>query len=88
MMSERSKPTKYWFPAKTYGWGWGPPITWQGWVVLAIYVVLVVVGAVVVNPDRHPTACIVGLTVLSAAMLVVCYLTGEPLRWRWGERKP
>ena len=26
---------KYWFPAKRYGWGWGPPNNWQGWVVLA-----------------------------------------------------
>ncbi len=25
----------YWFPAKTYGWGWGLPVTWQGWVVTA-----------------------------------------------------
>ena len=20
-----------WFRAKRYGWGWGLPITWQGW---------------------------------------------------------
>ncbi len=25
---------RYWFPAETYGWGWGLPITWEGWVVL------------------------------------------------------
>lgn len=25
---------KIWFPAKRYGWGWGLPVTWQGWVVL------------------------------------------------------
>ena len=23
-------PPRYWFPAKRYGWGWGPPSTWQG----------------------------------------------------------
>jgi hypothetical protein len=26
---------EYWFPAKRYGWGWGIPVTWQGWVVFA-----------------------------------------------------
>ena len=23
-----------WFPAKKFGWGWGLPKVWQGWVVL------------------------------------------------------
>jgi len=27
----------YWFPAKRYGWGWGIPVTWQGWAVMAIF---------------------------------------------------
>jgi hypothetical protein len=27
--------SRYWFPAKRYGWGWGLPVTWQGWAVLA-----------------------------------------------------
>ena len=30
-----NEPEKYWFPAKRYGWGWGLPSTWQGWIVLA-----------------------------------------------------
>jgi hypothetical protein len=29
---------KYWFPAKRYGWGWGLPSCWQGWVVLCTFV--------------------------------------------------
>ncbi len=31
---------KYWFPAKRYGWGWGIPNTWQGWLVLAVFAAL------------------------------------------------
>lgn len=27
---------KYWFPAKRFGWGWGLPSAWQGWVVLLL----------------------------------------------------
>ena len=33
-----------WFPAKRYGWGWGFPIAWQGWVVLLVYLVLLFLG--------------------------------------------
>lgn len=32
---------KYWFPAKKYGYGWGLPVTWQGWVVVVSYLVLI-----------------------------------------------
>jgi hypothetical protein len=28
---------KYWFPAKRYGWGWGIPNVWQGWLVLFVF---------------------------------------------------
>ncbi len=28
---------KAWFPAKRYGYGWGIPRRWQGWLVLCIY---------------------------------------------------
>ncbi len=33
---------RVWFPAVRYGWGWGPPVTWQGWLVLAGFLVLLV----------------------------------------------
>ncbi len=26
------KGTTVWFPAKKYGYGWGRPVVWQGWV--------------------------------------------------------
>ena len=30
----------YWFPAKKYGWGWGIPCSWQGWIVAAFFALL------------------------------------------------
>jgi hypothetical protein len=44
----------YWFPAKRYGWGWGFPGTWQGWVVIIGYVALIVAGAIVITPSSRP----------------------------------
>ena len=76
----------YWFPAKRYGWGWGVPRTWQGWVVIALYVALIAAGAAVVSPSLKPgyyAAYLVGLTIV---LIGVCWVKGEPPRWRWGQR--
>lgn len=75
---------KYWFPAKTYGWGWGPPATWQGWLVLGGFIALVSVASVAFPPGRNTPAFVASIVVLTAAMIVVCLWKGEPPRWRWG----
>ncbi|WP_233873178.1 hypothetical protein [Paraburkholderia adhaesiva] len=75
----------YWFPAKRHGWGWGLPVRWQGWAVLVAYAVLLGIGARVSHPDLHPAAFIVFVILLTLALLAVCWLKGEPPRWRWGK---
>lgn len=75
----------YWFPAKRYGWGWGPPSRWQGWVAFAVYFALLIAAVVRYPPPRHPVAFIVATVILSLALMVVCWIKGEPPRWRWGE---
>lgn len=74
---------KYWFPAKRYGWGWGPPNNWQGWVVLAGFVALIAVGAAI-NLPHSPARFIGYVAVLSVLLTAVCWWKGEPPRWRWG----
>ena len=81
---------KPWFPAKKYGWGWGLPLTWQGWVVLALYTIFVVWNFVRIDSQSNsvsdtlinvlPEA--IGATVV---LIIICYLTGEKPRWRWGK---
>jgi hypothetical protein len=75
---------KYWFPAKRYGWGWGLPSTWQGWLVLAALLGLVVVDTIVFPPTTSPLSWFVCITVLNALFFGVCWLKGQPPRWRWG----
>ncbi|MGB8326382.1 MAG: hypothetical protein WCE48_02255 [Steroidobacteraceae bacterium] len=75
---------EYWFPAKRYGWGWGLPIRWQGWVVVVGYLVLLFGGMVVIDPRTRAGAFSVYVVVLSLVLVVVCLRTGEPPRWRWG----
>ena len=77
---------RYWFPAKRYGWGWGFPSTWQGWVVLLTYLALTLGGIPLVQASRGSMAYVAYAALLTLALLVICWLTGEPPRWRWGER--
>ena len=76
----------YWFPAKRYGWGWGFPGTWQGWVVIAGYVAVVGTGAVVISPSLRPGLFIAYLVVATLALIAICWAKGEPPQWRWGKR--
>jgi len=75
----------YWFPAKRYGWGWGLPGTWQGWLVMAAFVALLVAGIFLFPPRAALGLFLIYVIVLGALLTGVCWLKGEPLRWRWGE---
>jgi hypothetical protein len=76
----------YWFPAKRYGWGWGLPIAWQGWLVLGIFVALVLSAAFFVLPRSGPLVFYGLVGFLVACLALVCWYTGEPARWRWGSK--
>ena len=77
---------RYWFPAKRYGWGWGPPRRWQGWVVLLIWLAAIVVAALRLMPG-HPAAFLGFNLVMVVLLLFICHAKGEPPAWRWGERR-
>jgi hypothetical protein len=75
---------KYWFPAKKYGWGWGPPACWQGWAVLGIWLLVFVASALCLASNIP--AFVVFALLLATILTFICYLKGEPPRWRWGKR--
>ncbi|HSY47605.1 MAG TPA: hypothetical protein VLC46_02215 [Thermoanaerobaculia bacterium] len=79
-----SDENKYWFAAKRYGWGWGLPLTWQGWLVLGAFFVLMIVAAFLFPPREQLMSFIACTGVLSILLIVVCVVKGEPPRWRWG----
>ena len=79
-----SESPRYWFRAKRYGWGWGLPATWQGWVALVAFMVLLIGGAWIIRPDQNLWAYYGWSVIVSAALLAVCWFKGEPPRWRWG----
>ncbi|MBS0366033.1 MAG: hypothetical protein JSR67_09445 [Proteobacteria bacterium] len=76
----------YWFPAKRYGWGWGPPRTWQGWVVMLLWMLAVAAGLYILRHSIQPFSSLLFVLIMGGVLALVCYLTGEPPRWRWGGR--
>jgi hypothetical protein len=77
---------KYWFPAKRYGWGWGPPSSWQGWVVLVSYFALVLGGIPFIQARDASELYILYVLLLTGVLIAICWLKGEPPRWRWGKQ--
>jgi hypothetical protein len=71
---------KFWFKRKRYGWGWTPSST-EGWVVLAVYVLILVLFLRFVKTD--PGSVYLLVSSFTAILLFVCYLTGEKPRWQW-----
>ncbi|HDY7489303.1 TPA: hypothetical protein RQK89_004497 [Vibrio vulnificus] len=75
-----------WFPRKQYGWGWGLPNAWQGWVVYGIYVASLFLLSAYFSPKERISEWSLGLFLLTVALIVVCYFKGETPRWSWGKR--
>lgn len=78
---------KVWFPAKTYGYGWGWPCCRQGWLVLSGYVILTLYGIFFIEPAVHPGWYLAYLSALSVLLCVVCRIKGEVPTWRWGKKE-
>jgi hypothetical protein len=74
-----------WFAPKRYGYGSSLPISWQGWAVLAGYLLLVAAAALL---TRYSWAAFIGIMVVAtAAFILICaQRTRGGWRWRWGER--
>jgi hypothetical protein len=75
----RSPEKQIWFPAKRYGWGWGLPCCWQGWVVLSVWIVLMGLTAWLLLP-RHPWFFQGAVWILVFLLMAVCRWKGEKVR--------
>ena len=64
-----------WFGSKRIGWGLRP-VSWQGWVLTALYVLLLT-GLALGLATRHTSLFLVVVIVLTAASVAVAALTRE-----------
>jgi len=85
----KDNPEHYWFKRKLYGWGW-TPAKWQGWLVLLVYFVIFFLFATTVDENSfiHEVLFTFALpiTLLTIALIYICYKTGESPRWQWGNQ--
>ena len=89
-----SQSEKLWFKRKLYGWGWTPS-SWQGWVSLIVYVVLI--SLIVMSREEYiPGNDMSGSNFLTFALpifllttffIILLFKKGEKPRWQWGKNK-
>ena len=79
--------TAYWFRPKRYGYG-ATPVTWQGWAVTGIAVVLFLGAALLATAIGRtmPVAALalIGFEAVVIALLVVVTQRKTDGEWRWG----
>ncbi|MEK7570394.1 MAG: hypothetical protein AAB515_03090 [Patescibacteria group bacterium] len=81
-----------WFKAKQYGYGWYPA-TWQGWLVLVIYLGIILWSAFTsfdTNTKEVTPAQVWRFIAIDGVatilLIVIAWKTGEPAKWRWGKK--
>lgn len=81
---------RYWFKARNYGWGWGLPQTWQGWMTYIVFTVIYLLALVFFVPRSTTTNSQIDLVWLGAiifidvfGLLIICFKHGESPEWRW-----
>lgn len=73
-----------WFAPKRFGYGAGLPISWQGWLITLLYLVLVI-GAALFVADTPIIFFGILIPATLALIIVTARTTRGGWRWRWGE---
>lgn len=79
-MSKQKQPS-YWFEAKRYGIGWTLPVSWEGWLAVLVFLVLLAVGIALIGRPGYRLAYIAGVSLIFVA--VVAWKGEKPFGWRW-----
>jgi hypothetical protein len=73
-----------WFAPKRYGYGAGLPISWQGWLVLSVFLGICFVVSIAFK-DRPLVTVAIMAPVIATFLVIVARTTKGGWRWRWGE---
>lgn len=82
---------KPWFNQKKYGYGWGLPARWQGWVVLAIYSAFLIYSFLRIDGLSHSASdtllnFIPQVILATGILFFVLRMTSGKPKWRWGKK--
>lgn len=83
----KDNPEGYWFKRKLYGWGW-TPATWQGWLITALYVLLIILFALTIDENSSGKEVmftfVLPFLFLTITFFRIAYKKGQKPRWQWG----
>lgn len=68
---------QYWFRLKRFGIG-SEPVTWQGWLVVLIYVAAMFSSCVLMLPTHSPGRLVLTLVGLTVVLHLIVAIKGEP----------
>jgi len=74
-----------WFRAKTYGWGWGLPSRWQGWIVMLAFILALTAGTPFLK--KEPLVYVAYCFTIVVVLIGIAYWKGEKPHWSWGKRE-
>ncbi len=79
---------KLWFKSKKFGYGWYP-CSWEGWAVLGLFTISVVVhtyNATSIANSAKDIVLGINIPILIDVifLIIICWTKGEEARWRWG----
>jgi hypothetical protein len=73
-----------WFARKRYGLGAGLPNSWQGWLVLVVYLVIVI-GPFLLLGETSPATFAILIVATAIFLVIASRTTRGGWRWRWGK---
>lgn len=82
---------KLWFKRKRYGYGWTPS-SWQGWVVIAVFLIVIIGGALTLEETPENTFTkelgfyLMVVFICAVMLLRISYKKGPTPKWRWGSK--
>lgn len=76
---------KPWFHPKAYGYGAGLPCSWEGWLVLAGFLGVMVGTAFIGDDTQWRLRLAVGGLAVMALVIICAAKTRGGWRWRWGQ---
>lgn len=87
-----NKNQNYWFKRRRYGYGW-TPVTWQGWLTVILFLVVILSGAVMLLKDtpRNTVSAevfvfLAFLAIATALAAGISLMKGPKPKWRWGSK--
>lgn len=73
-----------WFHPREYGYGAGLPMRWQGWVLLAAYILLMLGCGLLIEQGNMPSI-IIALLMMTACTMMFLFIVKKRTKggWKW-----